>query len=176
MVRGHRALLGILLLWPKPLHREWAHANGSIPNPTPNDPHVTHVGEHFLHPQGCLFSGVDQLNRWAGGAGGCKSLPEAVARGSTSASPTLGFLGSTNISSGEFSGSTTFTGVRNLSGTKRKKSPSQAPWHHDGSTFHRSHTCAHVVCSQGACRCALGGGGFPRVLGQTRACTRVNFV
>ena len=47
-------------------------------------------------------------------------MPEEVAGGSSSASPTYRSSGSTNMRSGTFSGSSTFGGVRNLSGTKGK--------------------------------------------------------
>ena len=45
---------------------------------------------------------------------------------------------------------------------------------HTPHTKAHPHTCAHVACSQGACRGVWGG--VPRVLGQMRGCTRVKLV
>ena len=142
MVPGHEALMGIHLLWPQSLHRECAHANGCGPNPSPN-PHVTHVRDFLLHPRG-RFQGRNQLNLGAGGTGGCKSLPEEVAGGSSSSSPTSGSSGSTNIRSGTVSGSTALGGVRSFSGTKGKKSSSPPRQLHIGSTFHSSAIHCHA--------------------------------
>ena len=120
MVPGHRALLGILVLWPQSLCREWAHANGSGPNPSPNDPHVTHAKDFLLHPRG-RFRGrmpTPPSGRWCRGL---QITPRRGCRGCSSASPTSSSYSSTNIMSGTFPGSTTFGGVRNLSGTKGEK-------------------------------------------------------
>ena len=85
LIIGHRALLGILVLRPQSLRCEWAHANGSGPNPSLNDPHVTHVGDFLLHPRG-RFQGRRPTQPWGRW---CRGLQITARRGCRAPPPPL---------------------------------------------------------------------------------------
>ena len=143
MVPGHRALLGILVVWLLSLRREWAHTNGSGPNPSRNDPHVTHVGDFLLHPRG-RFQGRRPTQPWGRWCRGLQITARRGCRGVLLRLSHLRFLRLNKQQSGTFSAFTTFGGVWNLSGTKGKKSSSPACQLHDGSMFHPSAKHCHA--------------------------------
>ena len=112
---------------------------------------ITHVGDFLLHPRG-RFQGRRPTQPWGRWCRGLQITARRGCRGVLLRLCLLRFLSPTNIRSGKFSGSTTYGGVRNLSGTKGKKSSSPDCQLHDGSTFHPLAKHCHAFAGPDATR------------------------
>ena len=138
MVPGHRAPLGILFLRPQSFCCEWAHANGSGPNASPNDPHITHVGDFPLQPQG-RFQGRRPTQTWGKWCRGLQITARRGCRGDLLRLCLLRFLRVNKHQVREILRFHHMWGCAEFFPAPRgKKSASPAHYLHDGSTSHPS--------------------------------------